>query len=389
MDLLEVEREEILVRVHGGPGEEDGDADGAEARVPPDGVGDQGGTAESFLSVDPVDEGGKEKHGDYEERDVDGKRGGGGVCRDRGQDVGQEAEGGADHKDTNPVDRGGKAMEHIPAHRLLGFRQGGERDEQDDKVDPGDEIKRRTPTDTVGQDATEDKADEEAHRLRAAEAGECDVAPLTGLERAGDDADGARQAEGDGDAVQGPEDDELEARAGEAGGEDEAGGEGAADQVDQPASDHVGYAAGEEERAAAGERIDGCGPVYMNGQSVIFYQRRAHLRAESVFIWAFTYHNNKLSSSPIVSAILGRATARTPPRTVLIMVMRPTVMMVSAACHRGKGGRVSSTRLTSRSKSEYLVAVNDGRMMVAKSEEAVGGTVSVRVFVRDIFQPGR
>lgn len=88
-----------------------------------------------------------------------------------------------------------------------------------------------------------------------------DIPPLAGNKSASDDANGAGEAKGDGDAVQRSEDNKLDSCFRKAASEDEASRQGAASQVDRPASDYVGDAAREKERAATSKRVDGRWPV--------------------------------------------------------------------------------------------------------------------------------
>lgn len=102
-------------------------------------------------------------------------------------------------------------------------------------------------------DAANNQADGPSERLTEAETREGDVSALAGGEGVGDDAEGGGEAHGDGDALEAAEDNELAAGLGEAGGEDEDAQEEAAEDVDGTVADVVGYGAGEEEGAAAGE----------------------------------------------------------------------------------------------------------------------------------------
>ncbi|CRK13166.1 hypothetical protein BN1708_002524 [Verticillium longisporum] len=116
------------------------------------------------------------------------------------------------------------------------------------------------PADRVREDTAQHEAERVAQRLAHAVHGEGDVAPCPAGERVGDETDRRRQADGDGDAQHGPEQDKLQSRLREADGDGEDDEQEAARDPHLLRPHHVGDGPENEQQATGGEGVDGCRP---------------------------------------------------------------------------------------------------------------------------------
>ena len=260
LDVLDEEGDEVAEGVKLRPAEEDGDADGCEGWVAPDGVRDYGGLVEAVLAVTPEDKGWDEDAGEGEEGDV----GGGVDCGCAGgyhcEDVGEGGDAGGGDGDADTVDVVEEAFSAVMEFCSLRRGEGEKGPREDKDVERCADVITEAPADGIDQDPAHDEPKGETDGLAAAQKCKCHITAPAGREVLRDQTDGRGHAHGHGDALESAEDDELDARSGEGAAEGEGGEEGASCEEDGAIADDVGDGAGEEERAACCECEDGGGP---------------------------------------------------------------------------------------------------------------------------------
>jgi len=133
-------------------------------------------------------------------------------------------------------------------------------------------MKPPSPPDTVGQYTTECKTNRKTNRLPTAHGREC-IVPTPAMECGGNDADGRRQAESNGDATETAENDQLVGIACQTTSEGEERLEDRSNLVHKPRAKSVGDRSREQENTAASQSLDGRRPMCFVSTNVVIRHR--------------------------------------------------------------------------------------------------------------------